>query len=95
MRGWRSRVLVYLIVYFGGFATAIYYLAPASDRADGGISRSGFNFGQKAAEVKSSEVGKVAGAGMKKFVGFAEEKAKQLGEVIKQKLAEQKQNSGK
>ena len=94
MRGWRSRVLVALIIYFGGFATAIYYLAPASDRANGSkITKSGFDWEGKTAEVKSSEFGKVAGAGMKKFVGFAEEKAVQLGEIIKAKLAEQKSNS--
>ena len=26
--GWRSKVLFMLIVYFAGFATAVYYLAP-------------------------------------------------------------------
>ena len=83
-----------LIIYFGGFATAIYYLAPASEEA--GVSRVTkveFDWEGKTEEVKSSEFGKVAGAGMKKFVGFAEEKAVQLGEIIKAKLAEQKSNS--
>ena len=94
MRGWRSRILLALIIYFGGFATAIYYLAPASDQAGGSkIAKSGFDWGEKTAEVKSSEFGKVAGAGMKKFIGFAEEKAVELGEIIKAKLAEQKSNS--
>jgi hypothetical protein len=27
--GWRSKLLFLLVVYFAGFATAIYYLAPA------------------------------------------------------------------
>ena len=27
--GWRSKILLLLIVYFAGFATAIYHLAPA------------------------------------------------------------------
>ena len=30
MRGWRSKLLFVLIVYFAGFATAIYALVPGS-----------------------------------------------------------------
>lgn len=31
MRGWRIKFIFLLIVYFAGFATAIYTLAPAPD----------------------------------------------------------------
>ncbi len=80
-----------LIIYFAGFATAVYYLAPASDKANGGVIRTGgFGFGSQTSESKSGEFGKVAGASMRKFVTFAEEKAIQLGEIIKRELAEQK-----
>jgi hypothetical protein len=96
MCGWRTKLIVGLIIYFGGFATAIYYLAPESERAEGGkIVKSGFNRGGSTAQVKSSEMKKVAGAGVKKFVGFAEEKAVELGELIRAKLAEQRNNSEK
>jgi hypothetical protein len=32
---WKNKVLVVLIIYFAGFATAIYSLAPASNQAAG------------------------------------------------------------
>ncbi len=46
---WRSKLLLALIIYFAGFATAVYYLAPASDKANAGVIRSGgFGFGSQA-----------------------------------------------
>jgi len=30
VRGWRKKLMVFLIVYFAGFATAIYMLVPGS-----------------------------------------------------------------
>jgi hypothetical protein len=33
--GWKNKVLIVLIVYFAGFATAIYALAPANVQAVG------------------------------------------------------------
>jgi hypothetical protein len=88
---WRSKLLLALIIYFAGFATAIYYLAPASDKASGGGARTaGFGFSSQASESESAEFGKVAGASMRKLVTFAEEKAIRLGEIIKKELAEQR-----
>ena len=88
---WRSKLLLMLIIYFAGFATAVYYLAPADDEANAGRVRTGgFGFGSQVSESKSEEFGKVAAASMRKFVTFAEEKAVQLGEIIKKELAEQK-----
>ena len=96
MRSWRSKFLMTLIIYFGGFATAIYYLAPASDREEGGrVTASSFDWQGSAKDVKSSEFARVAGASMKKFVGFAEEQAVKASELIKEKLAEQRRNSSK
>ena len=36
MRGWRSKFIFMLIVYFAGFATAIYALAPTPQDQGGG-----------------------------------------------------------
>ena len=94
---WRSKLLLTLIIYFAGFATAIYYLAPADAEANAdGISSGGFRFGgaESVSEAKSEKFGEfaeIAGASMKKFVTFAGEKAVQLSEIIKKELAEQKQ----
>ncbi len=90
---WRSKLLLALIIYFAGFATAVYYLAPADANASAdGIKAGGFGFGSQTSvkEAKSEEFGKIAGASMRKFVTFAEEKAVQLGEIVKRELAEQK-----
>ena len=88
---WRSKVLLALIIYFAGFATAIYYLAPDDAKANAGARKAGgFGFGSQVSESKSGDFGKIAGASMRKFVTFAEEKAVQLGETIKKELAEQK-----
>ncbi len=89
---WRSKLLLALIIYFAGFATAVYYLAPADANANADGIKAGFGFGSQASvsEAKSGEFGKIAGASMRKFVTFAEEKAVQLGEIIKKELAEQK-----
>ena len=90
---WRSKLLLTLIIYFAGFATAIYYLAPADAKANADeIRNGGFGFGSRvsASEAKSEDFGKIAGASMRRFVTFAEEKAVQLGEIIKRELAEQK-----
>ncbi len=94
MRGnmmWRSKLLLALIIYFAGFATAVYYLAPADAKMNaGGIKTGGFGFGSRTSQFESEEFGKVAGASMRKFVTFAGEKAVQLGEIVKRELAEQK-----
>ncbi len=88
---WRSKLLLMLIIYFAGFATAVYYLAPADAKPNAGVTRSGgFGFGSQTSESKSAEFGKVAGASMRKFVTFAEEKAIELGEIIRRELAGQK-----
>ncbi len=89
---WRSKLLLALIIYFAGFATAVYYLAPADDKAKaGGIRTGGFGFSSQVSESRSDEFGKVAAAGMRKFVSFAEEKVVQLSEIIKKEIAEQKE----
>jgi hypothetical protein len=89
MRGWRNKFLVALIIYFAGFATAIYYLAPAGDKANAsGKDSRRFDLRGQVGEFRASEFGATAQTGMKKFVGFAEEKAVQLGEYIRAKLAE-------
>ncbi|HPD48013.1 MAG TPA: hypothetical protein P5279_01635 [Anaerohalosphaeraceae bacterium] len=89
MRRWRTKLLTALIIYFAGFATAIYYLAPAGER--GKMSErnlKGFDLRGRVSEFRASEFGVTAETNVKKFVSFAEEKAVQLGEYIRAKLAE-------
>ena len=92
MRAWRAKLLFMMIVYFAGFATAIYTLAPVEDGryvdAD-----SGFVQNSDASAVKAQQFRQLADAGFAKFLSFAEEKTIVAGRFIKQKLAERRQRS--
>ena len=84
MRGWRSKMLFMLVMYFAGFATAIYTLAPSSASASTAcVSDEGGDPSFQADEV----VLKIK-TGMTKFFSIAEEKLSQAGTVIKKKMAE-------
>ena len=56
MRGWRAKLVFMLIVYFGGYATAIYTLAPApeNNKASASAESSFFQSMKAQAEEKSS-----------------------------------------
>jgi len=95
MGRWRSRVLYTLIIYFAGFATAIYALAPACDtKGTWGASKAEFRE-QSDAGFKSEEFALAFNSRMRKCIGFAEEKAAKAGEFIKTKLAERREHGGK
>jgi hypothetical protein len=90
MFGWRMRFVFLLAVYFAGFATAIYCLAPLpqdqvamSPNCDKGFTYSAF---------KSDEFAKSFNAGMHKCLDYAKDAAVRAGNFIKQKYDE-KQNS--
>ena len=95
MRGWRKKILFALIMYFAGFATAIYALAPAGDRIERAGSDSYQNRdiyqGNDSAESKSEAFARATSVKLRKFVGFAGEKAVEAGDLIKVKLAERQQ----
>jgi hypothetical protein len=42
--GWRCKLIFLLIIYFAGFATAIYYLAPSDSRQCQAASYSGSSY---------------------------------------------------
>ena len=81
-----------LIVYFAGFATAIYALAPGKVQklAD---AENGYVQTADSSALRAQQFTQVANAGFAKFLSFAEEKAIVIGKIAKQKLAEQKQKS--
>jgi hypothetical protein len=84
MRNWRGKLITALVIYFAGFATAIYFLAPVTETAD------------KAKQVTSSresnsetqQFAMAFNGKMKQALSFAEEKAVEIGQVIKTELAE-------
>ena len=89
MRGWRIKLVFLLIVYFGGFATAIYTLAPVQANA----SQSKMTE-QKSSlyptTFKSDEFIKSLNSGLHKCIEFGKEAALRTAKLIKQKI-EQRQ----
>lgn len=83
MKGWRSKFIFLLIVYFAGFATAIYMLAPPPD----GGAKSLANI-SSASTFDSQEFAKSFNAGMHKCLAFGKVAALHTAEFIKEKVKE-------
>ena len=85
MRGWRIKFVFLLVVYFAGFATAVYCLAPVPE------NRAGQFYDEKSfvySALKSDEFAKSFNTGMHKCIDFSKDAAGRAGEFIKQKLDE-------
>jgi len=81
MCGWRSKLIFLLIVYFAGFATAIYCLAPVPENQ---ASESGF----VNSALKSDEFALSFNTGMHKCLDFGKNAARRAGGFLKQKLSD-------
>ena len=97
MRGWRTKLVFILVVYFGGYATAIYTLAPAPENdvcasADSSFFRSmNADTGEKSsvfAAVKSDEFKQSLNSGINKCLEFSKDAAWRTARFIKQKIDE-------
>lgn len=88
MGSWRSKLIFLLIVYFAGFATAIYTLAPEK--------KSRLNVEKRFAHsaLKSDEFAQSFNVGMHKCLDFAKTAALHTGAFLKQKLDEKYQADG-
>ena len=91
MGGLRGKLLGLMIVYAAGFASAIYYQAPALESSE--IAERQLPAGRPSEEEKELTKGdilvKKVRADLKEFCSFAEEKASKVGALIKQRLDEQ------
>ena len=87
MRNWRGKLIMALIIYFAGFATAIYFLAPVTET--GGepakVTRS------RESNSETQQFAIAFNGKLKQALSFAEEKAVEIGQVIKTELAERQQ----
>ena len=89
MGGWRTKLIFLLIVYFAGFATAIYFLAPVPESyAEMGGEKSFVD-----SAFKSNEFAQSFNAGMHKCVDFSKDVAWRAGRFIKEKLDERETDS--
>ena len=87
MCGWRSKLIFLLIVYFSGFATAIYTLAPPPEKSSPQASGKDFTY----AAFKSDEFAKSFNAGMHKCIDLGKDFAWRAAKMMKEKLDEQSQ----
>ena len=93
--GWRSKFVFLLVIYFAGFATAIYYLAP-----DGRQSQSRDSNGAVSLSDQSSDAGVFSGLYDKacakasaNFSGMDSKEFKEKFNLGMQKLMEMSRNS--
>lgn len=86
MWGWRSKLIFLLIVYFAGFATAIYCLAPVTDERACEISEKGFAY----SALKSDEFAESFNVKMHKCLDYSKDAVQRMGALMKQKLDDEK-----
>ena len=86
LRGWRSKLIFLFIIYFAGFATAIYTLAPTPEN-EGQSTLSGFmsRHSKNGSQITSSEFVESFNAGMHKCVDFGKEAACHTAKFLKEK----------
>ena len=91
MGSWKSKFVFLLIIYFAGFATAIYCLAPVDEsQLNMGYSSGSSDKNFFSSAFKSDEFAKSFSVELHKFMAIAKEKAKSTNELIKQKMQEGK-----
>ena len=89
--GWRSKFVFVLIVYFAGFATAIYCLAPSPAETKGASHRKG----SAGAAWRSDKIVGTVNSGMHKCVELGKEAAIRAAQLIREKVEEAQLRSRK
>jgi hypothetical protein len=92
--GWKSKFILLLIVYFAGFATAVYNLAPASETGKEIKSTVPANQDKKSfamSDVKTDEFIKTLNEQMHKCMAVGKDAALKAGKFMKQKYDERQQ----
>lgn len=86
IRGWRHKLIFLLVVYFAGFATAVYCLAPAPQNADNRTDYNSFAH----SVLKSDEFATTFNEGLHKFIDFGKSAALRTADFIKQEYDQRK-----
>jgi hypothetical protein len=89
MRGFRGKFILLLIVYFAGFATAIYTLAPVPD----GENTIWSERGPARSALKSGHFAQEFSVQLHRCVDFVKEKSEEAGEFIKAKIREYREKN--
>ena len=94
MRNWRGKIVTLLVFYFAGFATAIYTLAPATEKVDQSVTKKvSVNSSRPATEAssKSQQFAIVFKEQMHKAIDLAKEKSVEIGQMLKDEIIERQQ----
>jgi len=89
MGTWRGKLILLLVVYFAGFATAIYTLAPTPENQAARFSEKSFTY----SALKTDEFAQSFNSGMHKCLDFSKELACRMGKFIKQKIDERQEQA--
>jgi hypothetical protein len=84
MSAWRSKLIFLLVVYFAGFASAVYCIMPAPDAKALRSSQRGFAY----SALKSDRFAKSFNVGMHKCLRYSKDTAKRLSVYMKQKASD-------
>jgi post-segregation antitoxin (ccd killing protein) len=86
MRGWKAKFVFILMVYFAGFATAIYYLVPAPENP----VNEKFQESTGYSSVRTEQFVQSFNVAMHKCLDVAKDITLQVSSLIKQKLDEKR-----
>jgi hypothetical protein len=89
--GWRTKFVFLLIVYWAGFATAVYCLAPTPEQKSGQPTQ----LAQMGSALKSQEILKSFNSGMHKCIGFSKEAAAEAAKLLQTKIDEAAKSQSK
>ena len=81
MRTWRGKLVFLLIIYFAGFATAIYTLAPVPENQTRQTHKKSFAY----SALKSDEFAQSFNAEIRRYLDFGKDAASRAGRFLKQK----------
>ncbi|NIP25318.1 MAG: hypothetical protein GWN67_13255 [Phycisphaerae bacterium] len=80
IKGWRNKLIFLLVIYFLGFATAIYCLAPVPQNSGHPTGERGFAH----SALKSDEFAQAFNKGLYKVINFSKSAALRTADLIKQ-----------
>jgi len=87
MGGWKSKLTLTLIIYFAGFATAIYYLAPEpANASEKNYQKQKINNTYETQENQESSLSNFSQT-LKKYVNFAKGTTTQMQDALDQAIA--------
>lgn len=89
IRGWRHKLIFLLVIYFAGFATAVYCLAPAPQNADNRTDDNSFAY----SVLKSDEFAMAFNEGLHKIIDFSKSAALHTADFIKQEYNQRRAQS--